>query len=384
MAEKTFGKKGFIFSVVLIIVLVLVLGFNVMRASRKGVEKQIQEEAIPVTVLPSESREIDEILALTGNIRAQLEVDVSFKIPGKIITDIFVDTGDRIDAGDKIAVLEKASILAKLDQANAALDLAMANFSQAETNLEVLVKDKKRLENLYKEKAVSRQKLDHMEAQVKTAIETKKLAGAQIKQAQATLKELDIALADHTLEAPISGYISKRYLDKGAMSSPAAPVVKISKEDELKIEAAVTEKNFVHIQKGMPVDIGVDAQPGKIIKGSITIVSPTINPETRTGEVEIHIKNDEKMLRAGMFARVNIHLGKKKATVVSRDAIMRIPGTGGKFVYVVEDGKAVQKNVKTGIEQEKIIEIASGLKPGEKVIVTGQNQIREGLPVIIE
>ena len=384
MEETKFGKKGFMITVVIIILLVIILGFNVMRASHKEVGKQIEEQIFPVKVIPSESFEMDQILELTGNIRPRLEVECSFKIPGQIIKDIFVDTGDRIEAHDKIAVLEKDSILAKKDQALAALDLARANLNQAETNYEVLVKDKKRMENLYKEKAISRQKVDHMEAQVKTAEETKKLARAQIKQAEAALKELNIALKDHTLEAPISGYVSKRYVDKGAMSAPGMPVVRISNEDVLKIVTAITEKEFVHIKKGMPVEITVDAFPDKIIKGSVTIVSPNINPDTRTGEVEIHINNSEKQLQAGMFARIKLHLGKKQTTVVNRDALQRIPGTGGIFVYVVEDGKAVQKNVKTGIEQEKIIEITTGLLPGEAVIVSGQNRIREGIPVSVE
>ena len=312
MEKPTFGKMGFIISVVLIVLLVFVLGFNVMRASRIEVEKVVEEEIIPVKILPAESKEIERILELTGNIRARLEVEVSCKIPGKIIKDIFVDTGDHINVGDKIAILEKASILAKLDQAKAALDLARANFTQAETNFDVLVKDKQRLENLFKEKAVSRQKLDHMEAQVKTAIETKKLAAAQIKQAEATLKELNIALDDHTLIAPISGYISKRYVDKGAMSAPGAPIVKICNEDILKIVTQITEKEFVHIKKGMPVDINVDAYPDRTFNGSITIISPTINPETRSGEVEIHINNNERLLQAGMYTRVTVHLGKNK------------------------------------------------------------------------
>ena len=384
MEETKFGKKGFIITVIIIILLIILFGFNVMKASRKEVEKQIEQEIIPVKVMPSEEREIDQVLELTGNIAAQLEVDVSFKIPGKVIENIFVDTGDRVRARDKIALLEKDSIMAKQDQARAALALARANLAQAATNYEVLLKDQKRLENLYKEKAVSRQKLDHMEAQVKTASETKKLAQAQINQAEAALRELNIAIKDHTLVAPIGGYISKRYVDKGAMSAPGMPVVKITNEDELKIITYVTEKEFVHVKKGMIVEICADACPDKNIPASVSIVSPTINPSTRTGEIEIHIDNKDKLLRAGMFVRIKLHLGKKQAVVINRDALMKIPGTGGIFVYVVEDGKAVQKNVKTGIEQEKIIEIASGLSPGEKVIVTGQNRIREGIPVMIE
>jgi len=384
MAEKTFGKKGTIITGVIIVLLIAVLGLNVLRSGRKEVQKEPKIEIVPVKTMVSETMELDRILELTGNIRPELEVDVSFKIPGQIIRDIFVDTGQYIKAGDRIAILEIDSIIAKMNQARAAGDLARANFSQAETNYEVLVKDKKRLQNLYKQKAISKQQLDHMEAQVENAAETKKLAQAQINQAAATLRELEIAYNDHTLLAPISGHISKKYVDRGSMSSPVAPVVRISKEDTLKIITSVTEKEFIHIQKGMPVEIRVEALPDKAIQGSVSLVCPTINPETRTGEIEIHVDNKEKLLKAGMFARVSLYLGKKRTTVISRDALLKIPGTGSYFVYVVEDGKAVQKNIETGIEQEKLIEVTRGLGPGEHVVVTGQNRIREGVPVVPE
>lgn len=384
MAEKTFGKKGTIITGVIIGLLIAVLGLNVLRAGRKEVQSEKKIEIVPVKTVPSQTMELDRTLELTGNIRPELEVEVSFKIPGQIIRDIFVDTGQYIQAGDRIAILEKDSIMAKMNQAGAALDLARANNSQAETNFEVLIKDKQRIQNLYRQKAISRQQLDHMEAQVKTAGETKKLAQAQIKQASATVRELEIAYNDHTLLAPISGYVSKKYVDRGSMSAPGAPVIRISKEDSLKIITQVTEKEFVQVQKGMPVEIRVDAIPDKSIQGSVSLVSPTINPESRTGEIEIHVDNKEKLLKAGMFARVALSLGKKQATVVSRDALLKIPGTGGYYVYVVEEGKAVQKNIEIGIEQEKIIEVIRGIKPGENVVVTGQNRIREGVPVTME
>ncbi len=384
MEGKFSGKKALIFTIIVIIALVLIFGLNVMRASLKTVEKEKALDIIPVKVDAAKNMEMDQILELTGNIRPRLEVEVSYKIPGKTIEDIFVETGDRIQAGEKIAVLEKESIEAKRDQVRAALELARSNAVQAETNLDVLVKDKRRLENLYKEKAVSRQQLDHMEAQVKAAFETKKLAQAQINQAQASLTELNVAYQDHTLVAPISGYVSKRYVDRGAMSTPGAPVVRISDEGVLKIVVSVTEKDFIYISKGLPVEIGVDAYPDKIIKGSVTIVGTNINPTTRTGEIEIHIDNADRLLRAGMFARVKLFLGKRKTIVVNRDALLKIPGTGGYFVYVAESGKAVQKNIETGISQGNLVEVTSGIVPGEQVIITGQNRIREGVQIAVE
>lgn len=116
----------------------------------------------------------------------------------------------------------------------------------------------------------------------------------------------------------------------------------------------------------------------------MTIVSPTINPQSRTGEIEIHIDNADRLLRAGMFARVNLYLGKRPATVISRDAVLKIPGTGGHFVYVAEKGKAVQKNIETGIAQGHFIEVTTGIAPGEQIIVTGQNRIRDGVEIAVE
>lgn len=384
MEGKVFGKKGLIITIFIIVFLLLIVIVNLIRTSQKSVQKNIPQSNVPVSVMPSRIIGMDRKLDLTGNIRPQLEVDVSFKIPGQIIRDIFVEIGDFVEKGDKIAILETDSIDAKMDQAKAAVELAKANMKQAVTNLGVLKKDEARLKNLYKEKAVSRQTLEHMEAQVKTAMETKKLTLAQIRQAEATLKELTIAYNDHTLVAPITGYISKRHVDKGSMSSPGKPVVTISKEDQLKIVTSLTEKEFVYIKKGMPVKISVDAYPEKVFEGSVTIICPTIDPATRTGELEIHIDNQEKLLRSGMYARINLLLGRKEAAVIYRDALLNIPGTGDYFVFVVEDGKAVQKNIKTGIHQGLFIEVISGILPGEQIIISGQNRLRDGMTVTVK
>jgi RND family efflux transporter MFP subunit len=138
------------------------------------------------------------------------------------------------------------------------------------------------------------------------------------------------------------------------------------------------------IQKGMEVEVRTDALPEKSIKGTVTIVSPTINPASRTGEIEIHIPNPGRLLRAGMFARVKLFLGRKTATAIPREAMMKIPGTGGYFVYTAENGIAVQKNIETGIRQGNFIEVISGVSPGDSVIVAGQNRVRDGLHIAVQ
>lgn len=384
MEERSFGKRGVTISFIVIIVLAIVIAFNVVRATRKKTEEVKTETIIPVETADSKVMKMNHILDLIGNVQSKIEVKVSFKIPGKIIRDIFVDTGDLVKKGDKIAVLEKDSIRAKVEQVDAAMELAKANLKQAETNLDILKKDKLRMENLYREKAVARQKLDHIVAQYKIAVQTEKLAQARIKQAKAAIKEVNVIYGEHTLYAPVGGYVAKRYVDKGSMSAPTVPVVRISKDDALKIVASATEKDFLSIDKGMSVEIRVDAYPAKVFNGTVSVLSPTIDQETRTGEIEIHIDNKEKLLRAGMFARVKLYLVQKETTVVLRDSLLKLPGTGSYYVYVVENGKAVQKNIKTGISEGNFVEVISGLEPGEQVVLTGQSLVKEGIAVVIE
>ncbi|HHO76878.1 MAG TPA: efflux RND transporter periplasmic adaptor subunit [Deltaproteobacteria bacterium] len=313
---------------------------------------------------------MDHVLNLTGDIRPITEIDVYPKVPGKIIEKILVENGDIVKKGALIAVLEDETIKAQIDEADAALALAKANE-------EVIEKDYARLVNLYEQKAVARQKLDHIDAQ-------RKSSKAQIKRAQAVLEQLSILNKNHRVCAPVSGYISKRYVDNGALSSPAQPIVRITSEKQVKVVTQVTEKDFHLISKGMKCETRVDAFPEKTFAGDICVVSPTIDPASRTGEIEIHLENNERLLRSGMFARLRLYLDTFAGIAVARDALQKTPGTGSYYVFVVKGGKVTLRNIEIGISFENTIEITKGLENGEEVVVRGQNRLKDGLDVVVE
>ena len=223
-----------------------------------------------------------------------------------------------------------------------------------------------------------------MEATYTATKEGKKLAEAQIKRADAALRQLAILYDEHRIYAPISGYIIARYMDRGAISTVARPLVRISSEDRLKVVTVVTEKDFPHIRKKMKTEITVDAYPDKVFEGEVSIVNPSIDLATRTSEIEVHIQDKDRVLKPGMFAHLKLYLGQKSSVVVPRDALNKLPGTGSYFVYVIEDGKAVLKNIQTGISQGNSVEVTDGLKVGEKIVIKGQNRLKHGTDVIIE
>jgi len=376
--EKKNGKKtGLTIAIVLIVFFAGFTGLNYFRAKQAKQEGVDTVLKVPVEISRSNVRQLDWTLELTGNIRPYLMVDVYPKVPGKIIENILVERGETVKQGDVIAMLENDTVRAQLEEASAALSSAKAALNQVEAKLVALEKDCIRLENLFNEKAISRQDLDHIDAEYKALQAQKNLAQANVQQAEAVEKRLKILFSEHTICAPESGYIGARYMDKGAMSSPTQAIVRISDESRLKIIGQISERDFPHVKEGMNADLFVDAYPDKKFSSTISIVSPNLDPATRTADIEIHIGNTEGILRSGMFARVNLYLGQKKAIAIPREALIRLPGTGNFYVFVVENDIAIQKNIAVGQKHGHLVEITSGIQEGDAVVVKRPKEKQE-------
>jgi HlyD family secretion protein len=407
------SKTGIIIAIAFVLILLIGFAtFNYVRHSTKEKETADKTETIPVQVAEARLMNLQWTLELTGEIKPAAVVDVYPKIGGEIIEKIYIETGDYVKKGDLLAVLEDKTIQAQLEEATAGLAAAEAGLKQSEAslqaasanlkssnaNLELNKKEQLRVESLYQAGAISAQELDRIksqyevaeaqsnaaEAQYKAALEAKNLAIAQVDRAKATLKQLQIVRDEYNILAPISGFVAARYMEQGNRTNPAQPVIRISQEDELKIVCSVTEKDFPQLKKGMKAEITVDAFPGKVFEGVVSVISPTIDPTTRTAEIEIRLPNENYELRSGMFARIKLYLGERKALAVPTEALNKMPGTGSYYVYVVEDNKAILKNVKTGITQGNFTEITEGLAEKELVVTRGQNQLHDGAQVSIE
>jgi len=377
------NKTGII-AAILVLLLAGFAAHNYIRHSQERNVPVVKTETVPVRVAETKLMKLQRVLELTGEIKPAAAVDVHPKVGGEIIEKIYVETGDYVKKGDLIAVLEDDVIKAQLEEAGAGLSAAEAGLKQAEANLELLEKDRLRMEELYKAEAIPKQKLDHINAQYKAAVEAKKLAAAQVDRAKAALHQLQILYGEYKIYAPLSGFVAARYGEQGNRTNPAQPIIRISQEDRLKIACSVTEKDFPLLKKGMKAEVTADALPGRVFEGAVSVISPTIDPATRTAQIEIHIPNKKYELRSGMFARVKLSLGERKALAVPSEAICKMPGTGSCYVYVVENNKAVLKNVKTGLTQGNFTEITAGLTEKEFVVTRGQNRLYDGAHVLIE
>lgn len=187
--------------------------------------------------------------------------------------------------------------------------------------------------------------------------------------------------------SPIAGVLGKLYLDKGAGVNPptmspamGTPIAMIVNMDKVKVVINIVEKDLPRVNKGQVAKITVDAYPDKIFQGTVTAFRPVVDIMSRTAKAEITIPNPGHLLRPGMFARVNLIVAEKQNVLtVPIDALLE--SSEEKFVFVEKDGKVEKRTVKTGIREGKRVEINDGLKPGERLVVVGQEMLTDGMAV---
>jgi len=328
-----------------------------------------QAKAVPVSTVKAVYRSLESTLDLKGEVRAFAEVTVYSKVNG-IIERLLVDIGSTVRTGEPIAVVEHKGETAKRAQLAAAVQVAEAQFENAQL-------EKQRAEGLYGENSISKQKYDFAIAQYK-------IAAANLEAAKKALQEMDVRLADFTIRAPISGVVSARFIDQGAMDSPQLPIVSITNLDSLKILSQVTETDVANLIKGGKATVRVDAYPQEQFQGVVSIVNPALDPKTHTMGFEVHLKDRRSILKPGMFARITLLLGTRKVLVVPRECLLRLPGTGVYYAFVVENGVAVKRaDIKIGMSKGNLVEITSGLKQGDELVVAGQGLLKTGTPVAV-
>lgn len=341
-------------------------------AGGKGAGKAGEEgvRAVPrVAVRAVEKGDLAREIRVTGQIAPLAEVAVIPKVTGRLEqfrlpSGKLIEEGNPVSAGQVIAVIEHAALDAAVKQAEAALEVARVARADAD-------REKKRWEALFAEKSATEQQRDK-------AMTAFQLAQAQVVLAEATLQQARVMLDETTIEAPIAGIISRKFMDEGNMAGPGKPLVNIVDIDMVKVLAAVSERHITALRPGeTPVLAEVDAFPGVVFSGTLHRVGIALDPVTLTAEVEARLPNPGQRLKPGMFARTTILLEQRAGVlIVPEHALVR--ADGGIFAYVV-DGTTVRKRaVKLGLDQGAMHEVLAGLAAGEQIVVRGQRNIRDG------
>jgi len=296
---------------------------------------------------------ISNKLDLTGSVIATCTAKIGSPAEGPVMNC-------KIREGDSV---QKGQTLLKIGRRKAAEALVEA----AKESLSREKEDLRRIEQLVKGGAIPAEELD--------------TARLRVSRANAELSKAMESAGDYEIKAPWGGLVNKVYVTDGYFVSPRETLVEIYNPDSLVISTAVPEKYAALIQTGMKVDVKLDAWPDDILTGKIERIYPYLDQRLRTRTVEIALEKSVD-LAPGMFARLNVLLGTANdAVIIPAEAIVSTPKED--VVFVVENGKAVRRSVETGIEDGNQIQIVSGIDASDKVIVAGNDKLKDGTAVKI-
>ena len=187
-----------------------------------------------------------------------------------------------------------------------------------------------------------------------------------------------------TLLSPIDGVITARNYDVGDMYAMSAPIFTVEQIKPVKLLVAVSESDYTKIKKGDSVVVVADALPELTFYGKIEKIYPTIDPATRTFNVEVVVANNYSSLRPGMFARVTVDFGSNRNVVIPDVAVVKQQGSGERFVYVLnEDNTVTYKKVVLGRRMGAEYEVLEGLQDGDMIVIGGQIRLKDGVKVIV-
>jgi membrane fusion protein (multidrug efflux system) len=206
--------------------------------------------------------------------------------------------------------------------------------------------------------------------------EEREASRAKLKEMEAVLLQEQTRLQNTTITAPFSGEITRKYVDVGALVSPSTPLVTLVHTETLKVVANILEKDISLVKPGMKVRIQTEAFPDRNFEGSIVRINSALDIATRTLQTEIHIPNAGRMLRPGMFAKIEIALSNRVGTlIIPRVAV--VEEGKDRVVFVVENNQALRKTIVTGIEQDDIVEVRQGLNEGDRIVTKGQSSLKD-------
>jgi membrane fusion protein, multidrug efflux system len=332
-------------------VLLLMLPLCLLQGCQKPEEEKKEDAAVPVEVAAVRTGLIEAAYRGTATLEAEDEATVMAKTGG-VIEQILVEEGDRVRAG---------AVLARLETDKLELEVARASASA-----DKLEQDFKRNESVYQRNLISR------EAYERTKFE--------LEAARAAADLAQLALQDSEIKAPFDGVITARHIKRGNTLQAGEPAFRVTRLDRLQANLHVPERDIHKLRAGHPVKLTVDAWPGRTFDGAIIRVNPVVDASSGTVKVTALMAVNKPELKPGMFGRVEILYDKRdNAILVDRDAVLTEDAQ--QSVFVINEGKARRRLIKTGYSDAYNYEVVEGLQAGDQVVTTGQSNLKDDAKV---
>jgi len=288
---------------------------------------------------------------VVGTVQAVEQAEIAAKISGNIIR-LKVDLGSQVQKGDLLLEIKAGEISAKLKQAEAQLEQAKRNLT--------------REKNLLKKKATTPETVKSLEDQMRIAIATHEEA---------------LTMLEYTrIVAPFTGIITRKLANIGDLATPGKPLLKMEEENNLEVLTDIPEAMILQVKKGDALSIFIPSVNLRI-QGQVAEIAPTADPRSRTAPIKLKIPTNKK-LRSGQFARVTLTMTPAETLTIPFTALSAYGQM--ERVFVEKDGKSQLRLVRSGARNQDRVEILSGLRENETVIISDNSPLLDGQPVIIQ
>ena len=375
--------------------------------------------AVPVSVASVQVREVQRRVAVVGTLHGFEQITITPKVEGRVQA-IHFDVGDRVTPGTSLLELDPTDYQLAVEEAKRSLDQELSRLDLTQPppdNFDVeqlpsvesarlLVRNAQqkfeRQKTLLGQNASSAQAFEQAETDLKvadTALRQARINAratlAAVKHREALLSQALQKLSETQAKSPTLGHklrssdlenfvVAKRMASVGEMvrAFPSTPVFELVLDDVLKLHVLVPERYMSQVQMGLDVEVRVEAYPNEMFPGKVARINPTVDPQSRSFDVEVHVPNPDHRLKHGGFAKAEVIVGTAdKAITVPLEAVTRFAGVSK--VFTVRDETAQEVEIAIGTQGPGWVEALGGLQADDVVVTSGQSKLANGTLVTV-
>jgi len=354
--------------------------------AKKGAE-QVSKPPVPVEVLVAAPSSISDSIEVTGSLEPKFSVDVKTQIPG-LVKQVMVSEWVRVKKGQPLVRIDVAETEAQVKRAEAGIASAKANLTQAQVAANRADRELARIIKLKESGLATQQTLDDARSEAEAAKARIGVAAAQIHVSEEERRQGMARQAKGVVVAPIDGVVALREVNIGDLASDAAsskPIFRIVDNRLLNLTATVSSADSGRVKVGQSLEFAVDSEPGRTFNGKVMFINPELSATDRSLKVIAEVRNVPEVLKGGLFAKGRIVAGiRSQVLQVPRSAIGAFDTQVKKgSLFVVESGIARKREILTGAVNGDMVEIASGLKAGERYVVRGGFNLKDGDRILV-
>ncbi|MEA1996846.1 MAG: efflux RND transporter periplasmic adaptor subunit [Gemmatimonadota bacterium] len=325
--------------------------------------KSHEPEKVQAVLYTARIEELPLYTTAMGSLEPYRRAQLSTRIMGQV-REVFVEEGDRVKKGRLLLRLDKQDITSRIEQSRAMLDAARSQRDNAQAHYG-------RIKKLYDEQSATKQALDNAHTRLESA-------EAQVKAAGSKLLEAGSNLGYTAITAPFDGFVTEKNIQAGDLASPGRPLISVERQDSMKIVTTLSEQDVGMISVGEMAWVESDVSGLGRRQACVEAVVPAGDPQTRRFKVRLLMANPERKFKSGMFARVHFKTGIRQTIAVPDSAVIRRGQLYGLFIVDRDTRQSRLRWVRLGRKSGRMVEVLSGLEPGEQVVARGHHLMREG------